>query len=126
MATITVVPITITPDAAMRVAELGMHTELDRMLEHTRQAVPGLRSIEVQLALPYDTGDETSIVIQATMDNPHQDDDTTDTEWAKWQVRTFSAEVCRYFVMLSLYGPPTSASRRVNSSPCCWRTKPVN
>lgn len=35
------VPITITPEAAARVAKLGMQAELERMLEHTRQTVPG-------------------------------------------------------------------------------------
>ena len=94
----------LTPEAAARVAELGMQTELERMLEHTRQTVSGLRSIEVQLALPYDTGDETSIVIQATMDDPQLEYDLTDTDWGKWQVRTFPPEVCQYFVMMTVYG----------------------
>ncbi len=57
----TTIRITVTPEAAVRVAELGMQAELDQMLEHTRQTVPGLKSIEVQETLPYDTGDETTI-----------------------------------------------------------------
>lgn len=88
-----------------RVTELGMKTELERMLEHTRQTVPGLRAIEVQLALPFDTGDETSIVIEATRENPNWDHDQTDSDWARWQCQTFSADVCRYFVMMSIYEP---------------------
>ena len=59
-------PVTVTPEAMARIAELGMQAELERMLEHTRKTVPGLRAIEVQLALPYDTGNETSIVIEAS------------------------------------------------------------
>jgi len=98
------VPITISPEAAARVAELGMKAELERMLEHTRQTVPGLRAIDVQLALPYDTGDATSILIESTMDDPHLEYDPTDTDWGKWQVRTFPPEVCRHFVMMSVYG----------------------
>src|SRR5438067_8620932 len=101
----TTIPVAITPEAAARVAELGMQAELERMLEHTRRTVPGLRSIEVQLALPYDTGDESSIVIEATMDDPRLAHDPTDTEWGKWKVRTFPPEVCQYFVMMSVYGP---------------------
>src|SRR5260370_347093 len=91
----TTVPITVEPEAADRVAELGMQAGLERIVEHTRQTVPGLRAIEVQLALPYDTGDETSIIIQATMDDPHVEYDPTDTEWGKWQVRTFPPKVCQ-------------------------------
>ena len=100
------VPVTIEPEAAARVAELGMQAELERMLEHTRQTVPGLRAIEVQLALPYDTGDETSIVIQVTMDDPHLEYDRTEDEWGDWKIDTFPPGVCRYFVMLTVYGSP--------------------
>jgi hypothetical protein len=101
----TTVPITILPEAAQRVAELGMQAELECMLEHTRQTVPGLRSIEVQLALPYDTGNETTIVIEAARDDPHLDYDPTDMDWGGWQVDTFPPDVCRYFVMMSVYRP---------------------
>ncbi len=105
----TTIPVTVTPEAAERVAELGMQAELERMLEHTRQTVPGLRSIEVQLALPYDTGDETSIVIQVTRTNPHLTNDPTDWDWGAWQCDTFPPYVCRYFVMLTLYEPDHAA-----------------
>jgi hypothetical protein len=100
----TTVPVTVTPEAATRVAELGMQAELERMLEHTRQAVSGLRAIEVQLALPYDTGDETSIIIQATMDDPHLEYDPIEDQLGAWQVRTFPPDVCRRFVILTVYG----------------------
>ncbi len=102
---ITTIPVTVTPEAAARIAELGMQAELERMLEHTRQTAPGLRSIEVQLALPYDTGDDTSINIEATRENPHLPYDPTDRNWGAWKVRTFPPDVCRYFVMLSVYEP---------------------
>ena len=102
----TTVPTLITPEAAQRVAELGMQAELERMLEHTRQMVPRLQSIEVQLALPYDTGDETTLVIEATRDEPHVDYDPTEDEWGMGQVRTFPPEICQYFVMLTVYGTP--------------------
>jgi hypothetical protein len=102
--TMATIAVTVTPEAAARIAELGMQAELERMLQHTRQTVSALRAIEVQLALPYDTGEETTIVIEVTMDDPRCDDDPTDTDWARWQVRNFPTEVCRYFVMISDYG----------------------
>ena|SRR5438309_1166588 len=97
------VPVTVTPEAAARVAELGMQAELERMLEHTRRAVPGLRAIEVQLALPYDTGNEDSVVIEASRPNSHLAHDPTDSDWGRWKVATFPPDVCRYFVMMSVY-----------------------
>ncbi len=101
----TTLPVSVTPEAAERVADLGMRAELERMLEHTRQTVPGLKSIEVQLTLPYDTGDETSIVIEARMDYRQLPYDPTEDEWGAWKVRTFPPDVCRYFVMMTVYGP---------------------
>jgi hypothetical protein len=106
MAEPTTVPLTITPEAAARVAELGMQAELERMLDHTRQTVPGLRSIEVQLALPYDTGDETTLIIEVGMDDPYRLDDPTWEQWSYWQISTFPPHVCRYFTMMPVYGPP--------------------
>ncbi len=97
------VPVTITPEAAARIAELGMQAELDRMLEHTRLTVPGLRAIEVQLALPYDTGDETTLVIQATRSDRQLPYDPTEDEWDAWKIETFLPDVYRYFVLLTVY-----------------------
>jgi hypothetical protein len=102
----TTIPITVTPEAAARIAELGMQAELEQMLEHTLQTVPGVRSIEVQEALPYDTGDETTLVIQVTMEDPHLEKDPTETEWDRWMVTMFPPDVCRYFVLLSFYANP--------------------
>jgi hypothetical protein len=99
----TTIPVTVTPEAAARVAELGMQAELEQMLEHTRQAVPGLLSIEVQEAPPYDTGDESTIVIEATRGDRFQESDRTDTEWGDWEINTFPPDVCRYFVMMTVY-----------------------
>jgi hypothetical protein len=104
MATATTVPLIVTPEAGARIAELGMQREFDAMIEHTRQAVPYLRSIEVTLEEPYDTGDEPGIVIWATVDNPHPLADTSETQWSNWKVSTFSPDVCRHFVMLVVYG----------------------
>lgn len=103
--TTTTIPVTVTPEATARVAELSMQAELERMLEYTRQTVPGLRAIEVREALPYDTGDETTIVIDAIRDNPQLPDDPTQRHWGAWQCDTFPPEVCHYFVLLSVYGP---------------------
>jgi hypothetical protein len=97
------IPVTVTPEAAARVAELGMQVELERMLEHTRRTVPGLRAIEVQLALPHDTGNETSVVIEATREHSRLPYDPTDSDWGRWKVTTFPPDVSRYFVMMSVY-----------------------
>jgi hypothetical protein len=105
MSTMTV-PLMVTPEAAARVAELGMQREFEQMLEHVRQTVPGLLAIEVELAEPYDTGDEPSVLIQAIMKNPHLEYDSTDWDYAAWKVDTFPPEVCMHFCTSSRYETP--------------------
>ena len=93
------VPVTITPDAAARVAELGMQAELEQMIEHTRQIVPGLQSLEVVLVERYDLGGEPGITIRAltTLFPPERVED----QWGSWQVRAFPGRVCEHFAMLT-------------------------
>lgn len=99
------IPIVVQPEAAARVAELGRKAELQQMIEHVRQAVPGLRSIEVVLSPPYDLGDTDRVVVEATMEDPGLEDDPTNRELGRWQVETFPPEVCEHFCILTLYGP---------------------
>ena len=108
MSTITV-PLTVTPEAAARVAELGMQREFEQMLEHGQQTVPALVAVEVELAEPYDTGDESSVLIQFIMKNPHLEDDPTYWDYAAWKVQTFPPEVCWHFCTSTRY--ETSSGR---------------
>src|SRR5438876_596829 len=99
----TTVPVTITPEAAARVAELGMQRELEQMIEHTKQTVPGLHAITVILEPCYDTRHEEGITIQALVDDPHLEYDPTEMDWGGWQVDTFPPEVCEHFLMTTTY-----------------------
>jgi hypothetical protein len=104
MSAATTVPLTVTPEAAAHIAQLGMQREFDLMIERTRQTVPYLRSIAVTLEEPYDTGDEPGIVIGAAVDNPHPLEDSSRRQWGRWKIETFPPDVCRHFVMLVVYG----------------------
>src|SRR5262249_27252432 len=101
----TTVLLTVTPDAAAYVAELGMQEPFDQMLEHTRQTMAGLRAIRVTLQPPYDLGGGPCVLIEATTDDPRLGDDPSEREWARWQVGAFSPEVNQHFVLLVVYGP---------------------
>lgn len=104
MATLTTVPVTVTPEAAGRVAELGMQRELQQMLEHAPRLIPGLRSIEVVLELPYDTGDETRITIEATADLNAPGMHQAEKQYATWVINTFPPEVWSYLHLLTIPG----------------------
>jgi hypothetical protein len=101
----TTVPATVTPDAAARIAELGMQAEVEQMIEHTRQTVPALKRIEVVLEDAYETWDQPYLTIYATRGDEPRDDDPTRREWGAWKVRTFPPEVCVHITMLTQYEP---------------------
>ncbi len=104
------VPCRVTAEAEARVAELGLQEQFAEMLEHTRQAVPGLQAIEVFLQPPYDMGEEPCVLIEATMEDRHLDYDPTVREWAHWKSSRFPPEVGQHFTLLANYGfGPTHA-----------------
>jgi len=70
MSATTTVPVTITPEAAARLAELGLQAQLEQMVEHTRQTVPDLVCIELTYREPYDTGITPGICIEAPIKRP--------------------------------------------------------
>jgi hypothetical protein len=104
----TTIPVTIAPEAAERVAELGMQRELERMLDFLRQEVPGVLSVAVQLALPYDTGDETSIVLEVPLNRPFSDASGR-RQIRDWMVAALPPVVNRYFTILTVPGPQPRA-----------------
>ena len=94
MSAITSIPVNVTAEAAAQVAKLGLQAQLQQMIEHTRQSVPGLRCIDVELAPRYDEpGEEPGVTILATRDDPHLDDDPTGRELRAWTISTFPPDV---------------------------------
>lgn len=100
----TTIPITIAPEAAARVAELGMQRELEKMLDFLRQEVSGVLSVDVQLALPYDTGDETSVLLEVPLDRPFSDASGR-RQIRDWMVEALAPAVNRYFTILTVPSP---------------------
>jgi hypothetical protein len=95
----TAVPLTITPEATARIAELGMQAEFEQMLEHTRQTVAGLRALRVSLQEPYDLGGGPVVIIDATVEEQHSADDPTGSKWGLWLIRTYPPQVCENFFL---------------------------
>ena len=93
MATTATVPVLITPEAQARVDELGMQGELTAMLEHTRQTVRGLVSIDVERYDDPEGADEPRVVVTAWRYDPDWINDSTRAQWRDWFVRTFSGDV---------------------------------
>jgi hypothetical protein len=104
MATATSLPIAVSPEAQQYITSLGLESVFEKMLEHTRQFVPGLAAVDVSLAHDPEGQDEARVVILASMAERGLDYDPTEDEWARWMIRTFPPDVFRHFVMLTAYG----------------------
>jgi hypothetical protein len=105
MSPTTNIPVVVQPDAAAYVAALGQQKELEQMIDHVRQTLPGVRKIDVELWPYYDPGDTDRVVILVMRDDPHLPEDPTGWELARWQVTTFPPEVCVNFCILDFYRP---------------------
>lgn len=106
MSASTDIPLTIAPEAAARVAELGLQRELEQMIEHVREVVTGLVAIEVVIAECYDSRDETGVSIEAYRDRPHDPKDKTFWNLNRWAVETFPPQVLEHLGILPSYGNP--------------------
>jgi hypothetical protein len=103
MTTAATIPVKVEPDAAEYIEQLGMRAEFERMLEHTRSIVPGLRAITVEYDHDPSNTIGPGIIIWSHRDEP-PGPDGVDNDWGRWKVTTFPTEVCLQFVMLSAYG----------------------
>jgi hypothetical protein len=101
MTTSATAPVTVTPEAAARVQELGMQREFEQMLEHIRQTVPDLLRIEVELQYLVDEP-ETPPAVMMYAYRPYNPDDLglhITREWDDWRTDCFGPEVRIYFSM---------------------------
>jgi hypothetical protein len=107
MATTANVPITITPEAATRVAALGMQREFEQMLEHARQTIPGLRALTATLTFDPEEEVEPRVLMLATVPEPKRpEEDETEWEFGRWQIDTFLPAVSSQFLLMTEYEAP--------------------
>src|SRR3954447_14339914 len=99
MATMTI-PVRVSPEAEARVAHLGVRRALETMIEHTKEAVPGLRSITVTLEDRYDCGDEPVLLISAEVPDLGPVDYPSQRQWDQWVIETFPPEVLEHFCFM--------------------------
>ena len=103
MATTATIPVTVTSEAAARIAELGMQSEFEQMIEHAKEVVAYLRSLRVTLEYDPEGVEEPGLVIWSHRDDTDWEDDKSDVSFGRWKVDTFPPEVCIHFVMITLY-----------------------
>jgi len=92
------VPVVISTDAAARIAQLGIQREVEQMLEHTRQTVPGLEAIELEAWDDEFEPGQPHLTINAWRPgcSTSVDDFAPQEVLGSWLMRTFSADVTRW------------------------------
>lgn len=90
-------PVSMPAEAVELVQQLGLRRAVEEMIEHTRQAVAGLRSIEVEAWYEQDADDQPPlphITVIAWRDGHRSaTDEATERQWFEWCVRSYPPEV---------------------------------
>lgn len=102
------VPLTITPEAAARIAELGIEAEVEQIVEQTRRMVTNLRRMEIELEPAYELGEEPMLTIGATREAPFVPGDNTRGAWGLWKVTTFPPEVGQHITLVIVHEDPNA------------------
>ena len=96
------VPVTITDEAEAWATKMGLRADIERVLEHAAEDIPGLVRMEVNLVPPYDTGDEDHLNIDAFQDTAgFAQYPAFDDRWGRWVIGTFSPDVWRHFTLMT-------------------------
>jgi hypothetical protein len=103
MTTSTSVPVTVTDEAAARIAELGIQAAVEQMVERAKQMVPGLKAIDVILEPAWDTGPDDYLTIQAFSAREWDPEDASEREYDRWAIKAFPPEVTANIVLSILY-----------------------
>jgi hypothetical protein len=101
----TTIPVTVTPEAAARIAELGFEKQVEQMIEYARH-MPQVIRIEVVLNDRYDMGGEPGVAIEAYSTREYDPNDTTRRDRIRWEVDTFPPEVLEHLLLTETIGTP--------------------
>ena len=100
MTTSTAVPVTVTPEAAARIAQLGFGAQVERMIDYARRNLPELTRIEVVQNERYDLGGPPGVAIEAYSRYDSFDlTGHTRGQLAKWSVSEFAPEVLEHLLI---------------------------
>ncbi|HKI36905.1 MAG TPA: hypothetical protein VKA46_33945 [Gemmataceae bacterium] len=99
MTTSATIPVTVTPEAAARIAHLGFQAEVDRMIDYARHNLPEVERIEVILYDRFDLGSEPGLSVGIYSRHPFDPDERFTRALDQWFVRAFPSEVLEHVIM---------------------------
>jgi hypothetical protein len=106
MMTSATAPVTVTPEAAARIAHLGLQAEVDRMIDYARRSLPEVERIEVVLYDRYDLGDEPGLAVDVYSRRPFDPEEHVSFDLIRWFVTEFPSEVLEHVILSYHAGEP--------------------
>ena len=101
------VPVDVTPEAAHRIAELGIRSEVDHMIEHAIKTVRGIQQVEITLEPINEMYDEPWLSGRAYRADELWDTENPDVDqYNRWIIDTFPPDVLWRFVLHIRAGAP--------------------
>lgn len=92
-------PLTMSSEAAARVADLGFEHVVDDLLTQARGLLPGLRSIHLSLVPSYEMDDIPWLVLECSGDRPQREARDGLVAWYTWRAENLPFEVGRHFML---------------------------
>jgi hypothetical protein len=103
------IPVTIRPEAAARVDELGLQQEFEQILGFVCRNFSGLSRLDVILSEPYDHVDDPIVYFEPHVLHPppgEEPDREPWQSWCHWMTSAFSPDVLRHFNLSEVYESP--------------------
>jgi hypothetical protein len=104
MSTATMVPVTISREAAAHVHGLGLEREFEQILDYIQKTAPDLLRIEAALDYDRDSPVPDAVLMQAYLPEP---DGPIDLRWQqefdRWILTTFPVAISMHFVVTTRY-----------------------
>jgi hypothetical protein len=92
-------PVSISPEAAARVAELGFQPMVDDLIAQAFTILPGLESLQLALVPSYEMDDIPWLVLECYGDRSEQAVRDALVAWYTWRAENLSFEVGRHFML---------------------------
>jgi hypothetical protein len=99
MTTSASVPVTVMPEAAARIAKLGLQAPIDRMIAYARENLPDLDRIEVILYDRYDLDVEPGLAVEVYSRRPFNLADRVGQNVDHWMAAEFPGEVLEHVIL---------------------------
>jgi hypothetical protein len=100
----TTIPITVEPEAAARIAELGFQDQVDRMLDYARRNLPQVQRIEIGMNYRYDEDSPDGVCIEIHLERPRDEENRLWWQLTRDIVELFPPEVLEHLHMSLCHG----------------------